>query len=279
MIYLDISEQPRVHKAFSKAFGSEYQKKQLGIWDCIEQNFPFPTFCISTELEDKIAELMKTFKYDGNKCNSCDSRQYVRFADIEIGESRAYYERKTAKDFAISMKNRLPLQMEAMDTFIQDGHKGIILEGLADYKYIEDGFFSALHDEQDKLSGMSPLQQAIQFSGGKKGWVLSFIKECKMRGIEFVQTYNLEETIDFIDECDKGFGQEPKLRLIPKRYPRYPLEQNILALFKGCGKERSKQILEKNERINEILSMLKEEMKKYKFVTEWKKKDDQRNKI
>jgi len=98
-----------------------------------------------------------------------------------------------------------------------------------------------------------------------KEWDLVFITshhffakkspECKMRDIEFVQTWNLQETIEFIRQCDAGYDNEPKFRVIPKRYPELPLEQNILIQFKGIGKVKSAKLLE-NEEIKNILEKL-----------------------
>ena len=78
-----------------------------------------------------------------------------------------------------------------------------------------------------------------------------------MRDIEFVQTWDLEETITFLEQCDEGFDQTPKLRVIPKRYPDIPIEQNILVLFHGIGKATSEKILEQYGTLSKLISALK----------------------
>ena len=78
-----------------------------------------------------------------------------------------------------------------------------------------------------------------------------------MRGIEFVQTWDLNETIEFLVQCDAGYDQTPKLRILPKRYPDIPLEQNILVLFKGIGKETSAKILKKYGSLAKLITSLR----------------------
>ena len=261
MIYVDKSEKQYVHDAFKKAFGDNYAKKELGCYDCIERKLPLKNqkneiICIPEEKADIFFQI--GYNYDKRKCVHCKKREWIRFADIEIGEGRAFYERKTAADFAASQKDRLYLQMNAMDTFLE-GRKGIILEGMPRHVKIEDSIWKGYKERMQRFAEMSPLEQAIEISGNRN-WTLSFIRECKMRDIEFVQTWNLQETIEFIRQCDAGYDNEPKFRVIPKRYPELPLEQNILIQFKGIGKVKSAKLLE-NEEIKNILEKLIKKVK------------------
>ncbi|MFX0073073.1 MAG: hypothetical protein ACFFAO_18500 [Candidatus Hermodarchaeota archaeon] len=96
-----------------------------------------------------------------------------------------------------------------------------------------------------------------------------------MRDIEFVQTWDLDETITFLEQCDEGYDQDPKLRVIPKRYPDIPIEQNILVLFKGIGKARSEKILEDYGSLSKLITALRKmpesEAKKHETLYElWK---------
>ena len=145
------------------------------------------------------------------------------------------------------------------------------------------GFFSGFDKKVHNLRGLSPLEiglsvmaarwcvanntserfdsvaqqeQAIEI-GQNPEWTYSFIRECKMRGIEFVQTWDLNETIEFLVQCDAGYDQTPKLRILPKRYPDIPLEQNILVLFKGIGKETSAKILKKYGSLGKLITSLR----------------------
>ncbi|MFX0073072.1 MAG: hypothetical protein ACFFAO_18495 [Candidatus Hermodarchaeota archaeon] len=209
MIYGDISEKKDTHKAFKKRLGDRYQIKELGSWDCSLEKIPLinnnKIYCVLPHEFDLLCD--KGFNYDQNKvkCIECLYKDYVRFADFEIGEKRAYYERKTAADFVASRKRRLYEQLIKMDTFIQDGRKGLILEGIARSK--SDGFFSGYDSKIHDLDSMSPLEigyyiltqfvrddtitissvniyiirpdQAIELGGGEstKNWTISFIRE------------------------------------------------------------------------------------------------------
>lgn len=162
-----------------------------------------------------------------------------------------------------------------MDTFIS-GRKGLILEGMPRHIRLQDSknFFSGYDKKYHDLRGLSPLEQAHEI-GGNKEWNLSFIRECKMRDIEFVQTWDLNETIEFLIQCDEGYDETPKLRVIPKRYPDIPLEQNILALFNGIGKSTSEKLLEEFGTLSKLITALrkmkKKEAEKHKRLFElWK---------
>ena len=131
MIYGDISEKKETHKAFKKRLGDRYQIKEIGCFDCELKKVPFikdtKHLCILPHEYDILCDL--GFEYDQTKniCTGCPNKIYKRFADFEIGEKRAYYERKTAADFVSSRKDRLYKQLNRMDTYIE-GRKGLILE-------------------------------------------------------------------------------------------------------------------------------------------------------
>jgi len=86
-----------------------------------------------------------------------------------------------------------------------------------------------------------------------------------MRNIEFVQCWDLNETIEFLIQCDEGYDETPKLRVIPKRYPEISIEQNILALFDGIGKQTSHDLLLKYGSLAKLISVLRK-MKKSEAV-------------
>lgn len=254
MIYYDISEDQRIKDKIKDRFGENCKEKELGIWDCKQRKVPMklgesPYICV---IEEEAESLMDIGYFPIKKpCKDCKYSKYVRFADIEIGEARAFFERKTAKDFAASQKDRLYDQMDRMDTFIKDYHKGIILEGMPKrWTFIYDSF-AKQKQERQRFDAMSPLQQAIKFSRNPN-WTLSFIREAKARNMEFIQTWNIDETLEFIHQCDLGLGKEPKIRIKPKRYPNISLERNILIQYKGVGKVRSKRLLENEDIIKTI---------------------------
>lgn len=166
-------------------------------------------------------------------------KKFVRFADFSSDTHSFFYERKTVLDFINSRKKRLYDQMNKIDSFVEH-NKGLILEGMSEYTPIYDSYWKTVNKKA--LEKLSPLQQVIKL-GGKAGWTMSFIKELKQRNMEFVQTWNLNETLDFIVECDKGCGTEPVYRVIPKRIPHVSLEQNILMLFDGVGEKTSAKML------------------------------------
>ena len=167
------------------------------------------------------------------------TNKFIRFADFSNDTHSFFYERKTVMDFIGSRKRRLYEQMDKIDSLIEY-NKGLILEGMSEYTPIYDAYWKNVN--KVALQKLSPLQQVVKLAG-KAGWTMSFIKELKQRNMEFVQTWNLNETLDFIIECDKGCGIEPTYRAIPKRIPEVSLEQNILMLFDGVGEKTSEKML------------------------------------
>ena len=306
MIYGDVREDKRVHEAFTKRLGTGYAIKELGCWDCSLQKIPVinsdKTYCALPDELDILLDSGFSYNQTKDKCFECPNKDYVLFADFEIAEGRAFYERKTVADFVASRKSRLYLQLNALDMFVEDGRKGLILEGMPRHVKLQDskGFFSGFDKKVHDLRGLSPLEQAIEI-GDHKEWTYSFIREilwgfywtnpprliiysllflplrldCKMRGIEFVQTWDLEETVEFLIQCDAGYDQEPKLRILPKRYPEIPVEQNILCLIKGIGKETSEKLLEQYGTLSKLITALRKisesKAKEHKSIYElWK---------
>lgn len=262
MIYGDVSEKKHVHKAFKKRLGDNYKKKLLGIYDCIDKKICLngygKTVCVNEMKEKQISTLIGAgYKKDYSKCKNCSKQCYVRFADFEIAPNRAFYERKVASDFAASRKDRLYTQLQNLDTYVES-RKGLILEGEPKYKFIQDSYWGKIEQGIRSFENKSPLKQAIYFGGeDSKNWTLSFIRECKMRDVEFTQTYDIDETIEFLKQCDEGYDKEPKLRIIPKRYPSISLERNILIQFDGIGKVRSKRLLKQYKSLPNLIKSLK----------------------
>ena len=267
MIIVDVSENRDVFKALDRKVGKDkYKIEQLGTFDCSDKMFPIKKhFCVDAD-EMKILAEAKV-PYNKEFCKGCEKRKYIRFADFTNDMQSFHYERKTVMDFINSRKRRLYEQLNKIDTFVE-GRKGLILEGMSDYVPVYDDYWRNI--DKQALQKLSPIQQVIKL-GGKAEWTKSFIRELKMRNMEFVQTWNLDETIDFIIQCDEGYDHTPKLRILPKRYPDIPLEQNILVLFDGVGKETSAKLLKeygslaglikelpKIKKDNKILNQLKE---------------------
>lgn len=258
MIYIDIAEHYKVKNAFFKFFPNG-KEKIIGSTDCKLHKLPFSTTCI-TETSPVLADLVKL----GNtiykaKCEGCKNKKYIRYADFEIGEKRAYYERKTASDFSQSMKGHLIDQMDRMDTFLE-GRKGIILEGMREHIGFNDSKPTIWEELKDgkrlEFKELSPLEQAIKINGNKN-WVLSYIREIKMRNLEFVQTWDLNETFEFLKQCDLGYDHESAHRFSPKRIKKYSIEQNLLMVFNGIGKVTSEKMMKKPEIMKALTNLVK----------------------
>ena len=78
----------------------------------------------------------------------------------------------------------------------------------------------------------------------------------------FVQTWDMDETVEFIIQADEGFGNISSHRLIPKQYPQLKLEQAILCQFNGIGLKRSESILKKDKQLVRNLKNIENYMKK-----------------
>lgn len=256
MLIVDVSENKRVIEKLIERFGEDgFKIEQIGCDDCLDKKIPIKSSCCVSEDEYEIfAEA--GIDYDKQYCNDCDRKKYVRFADFTNDTKSFYYERKTVLDFIGSRRQRLYEQLDKINTFVS-GRKGLILEGMSEFVPIYDSYWKNINKK--RLEKLSPLAQVIDL-GGNKEWTLSFIRELKMRDMEFVQTWNLDETIDFLIQCDEGYDKISKMRLIPKRHAGFPIEQNILALFTGIGKIRSKKIL-KNPKIKRDLNKLIKDVK------------------
>ncbi len=120
MIYGDISEKPHVHAVMREKFGEEYVIKELGCYDCKIKKIPMHRNTTRSCCEVHEVELMEKygFEYDKTNCNNCEDAEYIRFADFEIGEGRAFIERKSASDFLSSRRDRLYHQLDKMDKFV-----------------------------------------------------------------------------------------------------------------------------------------------------------------
>ena len=263
MIYVDISEHKKVIDRCKEKMGKQFGGvRELGTYDCSERKIPLTMNNKKECINEKNATSLIGIGYKvcRGDCKSCHKATYVRFADFEIAPKRAYYERKTAADFIASRRDRLLDQMTRMDTHIKS-HKGLILEGIPKMVKLQDSIFRVAKDKIESFNSLSPLQQADKI-GGNENWNLSFIRELKARDMEFVQTWNLDETIKFLMQCDLGYGSEPKIRYVPKRYPELPLERKLLVVFKGIGKVRSEKILNTHPEIANIVERLIIKIKK-----------------
>lgn len=254
MIVVDISEHPDTKKAFEDKLGKDgFKVEQIGCIGCRDNLLPEDNIgCLTADEVSTLLGHGSLVGLDKERCKLCSKRKYIRFADFTNTEHSFYYERKTVFDFISSRRSRLYEQMTKMDTFIE-GRKGLILEGMSDYVPLYDAYWQSI--DKGVLGKLSPIQQVIHLAK-RPEWTWSFVRELKMRDMEFVQTWNLDETIDFLIQCDKGYDHTPKLRLIPKQYPDIPIERNILALFDGIGKVRSFKILKENPKIAKILKIL-----------------------
>lgn len=260
-LIIDVSEHKKTIEKLAEKVGKDnFKIEQIGVFDCAKKLFPIKKdFCVD---KDEFEVLLEAdIKYDKSLCKDCEHRKYIRFADFTNDTHSFYYERKTVFDFISSRKRRLYTQLTKMDTFIE-GHKGLILEGMSEHVAICDSYWKNI--DKKALQKLSPIQQAIEL-GGNPEWVWSFVRELKMRNMEFVQTWNLDETIDFLIQCDEGYDKVPKMRLIPKRYPEFSTERNILALYDGIGKVRSGKILEKNPDIVKILEKLTKKVEELNY--------------
>ncbi len=254
MIVVDVSENKKVIQALEKKIGKDnYKVEQIGCFDCMDKKFPIKSGYCATELE-MIDLSLAGFSPNKEFCRKCDRRKYIRFADF-TNESRSFfYERKTVLDFISSRRRRLYEQLNKIDTFVE-GRKGLILEGMSAYTPIYDSYWQNI--DKNALQKLSPIQQVIKLAG-KAEWTKSFIRELKMRDMELVQTWNLDETIDFLIQCDEGYDHTPKLRLLPKRYPEFSIQRNILVLVEGIGKERSGKLMKEYKTLYNLIIQLKD---------------------
>ena len=97
MIYIDIAEHSSVKQKFIERFGDNCKVKMLGTYSCELNKIPMcknTKICAGNEAE---ADLLKRNDYvcDKNRCEGCEHADYDRFADFEIGEGRAFVERKS----------------------------------------------------------------------------------------------------------------------------------------------------------------------------------------
>lgn len=278
IIFGDSAEPVIIHKKFKERLGKQYHIQQLGFWNCKDnkimmrspENFPY------CAMPAEIPYLKAEFSPSDVHIRACEHREYIQVADFTNEIGSWYAERKSVGDFVAAMKARLYTQMNKMDKFIKDGAKIIILEGTPRNKRVvklndSKSFFSGVDRKNHDLRGLSPIEQAIVISGQPER-VWSFIREATMRGMMFVQTWDMDETIEFIIQMDEGFGHESKHRLIPKQYPSLTIEEAILCQFKGIGLKRSKSILKKDEYITKRIKSIDNYMKKIYKTKERKPK-------
>ena len=269
IIYGDSAEPAKIHKLFKERIGDQYEIRQLGFKDCINNKIPVRDKTHYACAEDfELSTFQKAgLKYDTSKkaCKGCEIFDFVRCADFTNDIGSFYVERKSVSDFLVSMKDRLYNQMNKMDRFVS-GNKIIILEGTPREKdismfYDSKSFFSGIDRKRHDLRGLSPIEQAITLSD-RKEWIWSFVREAFMRGIMFIQTWDMKETVEFIIQADEGFEKISKHRITPKQYPSLPMNEAILTLFKSVGQKRSKGILVKDNNLKRRLNGLVNYMNK-----------------
>ena len=269
IIYGDSAEPAKIHKLFKERIGDQYEIRQLGFSDCgidhVLMEYKGNEIC-AAEFEVS-AYLRFNFKRSRkkHKCDICNHKDFIRVSDFTNDIGSFYVERKSVSDFLVSMKDRLYNQMNKMDRFIC-GNKIIILEGTPREKdvsmfYDSNSFFSGIDRKRHDLRGLSPIEQAITLSD-RKEWIWSFVREAFMRGIMFIQTWDMKETVEFIIQADEGFEKISKHRITPKQYPSLPMNEAILTLFKSVGQKRSKGILAKDNNLKRRLNGLVNYMNK-----------------
>ncbi|MCP4651662.1 MAG: hypothetical protein GY853_16495 [PVC group bacterium] len=266
MIYVDVSEKDYVHKAAKKSFPDLYMKKMIGCNECKDKKIPLHKDDVSICVEEEQAEvLIQTgFIYNRDCCIQCKHSEFVRFADFEIGEGRAFIERKTSPDFLSSRKARLYDQLNKMDRFL-NGRKILLVEGTQREKTTmkfgdSKNYFSQYDKKTHDLRGMSPMEQCVEIAGSKE-WTWSFTREAFMRDIWVLPTVDLEETMEFLKQMHDGFDEESKYRAIPKDFPQYETAQNMLMVVKGIGKYKSWQLLHKYETLDKVFMAVKKAKK------------------
>ncbi len=263
LIFVDTSEKEYVHKACKKAFPDLYAKKLIGCRECLDKKIPMKMSDGTIKCVQEIAVptlLDIGCEYAKQSCANCEHSGFVRFADFEIGEGRAFIERKTSPDFLSSRKHRLYEQLNKMDRFLS-GRKILIIEGtqrekprvkLNDSKNYFSNYDKKVHD----LRGKSPMEQCIEIAGNKE-WTWSFMREAFMRDIWVLPTIDLGETIEFLIQMHEGFDQESKYRAVPKDFPQFETAQNMLMVVKGVGKYRSWQFLHKYGTLDKVFTAIK----------------------
>jgi len=262
MIYVDISEKEYVHNAAKRAFPELYAKKQIGCNDCAKKLIPLKKNSVTTCADEDQAPIVMShgFGYDKELCNDCEHSVFIRFADFEIGEGRAFVERKTSPDFLSSRKARLYDQLNKMDKFLE-GRKILLIEGTQREKPTmkfgdSKNYFSQYDKKVHDLRGMSPIEQCVEIAGSKE-WTYSFLREAFMRDIWVLQSIDLQETMEFLKQMYEGFDQESKYRAVPKDYPNFEPAQNMLMIIKGIGKYRSAKLLEEYGTLNKVFTAVK----------------------
>ncbi len=138
----------------------------------------------------------------------------------------------------------------------------LLLEGTKRDLFTDSkSFFSNYDKKSHDLRGLSPLEQCLRIANENK-WTLSFIRECFMRDIWFLQSWDINETAEILHNMNEGFDETPKLRLIPKNIPQFSKAQTVLATITGIGKVTSANLLVKHGTIEEIIKQVKKIPKK-----------------
>lgn len=197
--------------------------------------------------------------------------EVAKFGDFTDDSKSIIIERKRVDDFYNSMVDgRLYDQLQKMDQFFEK-QKYLILEGYNELKYFQDSLFEDFDSYNRELSTRSPISQVVNLHPLKKKWVLSQIKLCAEFNVALLQTYDLTETVIFVEQLCEGAGHEPGLRPTPKPVKTFNIEENILMMFDQIGKKRCKKILKRFGSLPNLIEFLKEDSEELEQYEIYKK--------
>jgi ERCC4-type nuclease len=231
-IIIDKFEKPYVMRAFDKA-GVSYKVEEIFV------------------------------EFDGEK---------IQVGDFTNTEKSFIVERKRVDDLWNSMCDyRIYKQLDKIHQSF-DTQKYLILEGGVFLFHDSYNPFQDFDAETTQTDAKSPLANLLDAHPNKIGWILSIIEECVRRNICFLQTWNLNETVQFIEQINKGAGKSPKLRAKKKTIKNLTIDENILTTISGIGKGRAKQLMDEYGSLKNLIIYLRSldidspELKKYKII-------------
>lgn len=203
-------------------------------------------------------------------------KKVLKCGDFTNEKRTFVVERKRSDDFYNSMVDgRLYDQLRKMDS-LYESQKYILLEGYDAPKYFHDSedIFADFDRENRKLCEKSPIQQVIEQHPLKQSWIFSQIKLAAEFNVCFLQTWNLLETVLFIEQLNEGAGKEPRLRRTKKRNKKFSLEENILMMFPQVGEKRCKKFISEFGSLAHIITLLRKgghkKLEKYKLFEKMK---------
>lgn len=204
---------------------------------------------------------------------------YVMFGDekIQVGdftntEKSFIVERKRLDDLWNSMCDyRIYKQLDKMyQTF--SSNKYLLLEGGAQLFFDSYNPFEDFDTETITSNTKSPLANLLDAHPHKLAWILSIIGECASREIGFIQTWDINETVQFIDQINKGAGKSPKVRAKKKVIKNLTIDENILTTISGIGKGRARALMDEYGSLKNLVTYVRsldedsKDIKKYKIL-------------